>query len=751
MRIWKWMLVALILITVLPVSTAKAENQVELSVDLALGGIVKYSQWTQIIVTMTNHGEAFAGQLELGEKEGARHGTAVLSQSMQIGAGETKQLAFTIPGESLQQMSPGYLRVKKEGKEVGKKELPQVRYADSNVIAVLDGGSNTFHFLAGSSIDESQRQRYSVERLNPQLLPEESWLYKNIDALAVGNLPNTALSAKQTAALKEWVKRGGVLILFAGEKGNGIIPAFASELGLGAGAPAAQTQLDEIRKLSGKASLSVDSLPVYDSRKPLFISRESGDGLLLFANYDIGAEPFASWQYNRDLWRAVFSKYKVLERFERSNYQFAVDGTLLRLSQNIPDVKTPWVGTIILIWSIYLIVLAPCLYWGLKKLDRREWAWGIIPISAVLLTVGVYLVGRPFIVSTDTAFHVNTIDIADDQFAEVQTASSFLAVMGGTFDVRSMSAFQTVPISNHRNGGMTASGICEADHNDNTMIRYENVPYLSIRQATAMGVKTGIGSFASKLSIEQNRIKGTVTNHTIYPMDELYIQLGRQRIDLGAAKPGETKQVDALLANNYLSQQDFSAGRDQQKRTDAERIKELKDAIADGGQVGIRLVGINQAALPVMEMEKPHRAHYWNVFHENVTLLPSSTGRIVYPYGTLPIDDTKDAGNVNYRDGMWVLEKGSLTFTLAVNRAPFTPEKVEIPFDQSVYHPFKKAIFRAKTGKWEELDKDQPLTLEQNLNDYLTIDGKLLIRFSNDTNTPLSMPEPFFQVEGVEN
>ncbi|MET3288700.1 UNVERIFIED_CONTAM: hypothetical protein ABID98_001270 [Brevibacillus sp. OAP136] len=750
MRIWKWMLVALIIITVLPISTAKAENQVELSVDLALGGIVKYSQWTQIIVTMTNHGEAFAGQIELGEKEGARHGTAVLSQSMQIGAGETKQLAFTVPGESLQQMNPGFLRVKKEGKEVGKKELPQVRYADGNVVAVLDGGSNTFHFLAGSNIEENQR-RYAVERLKPELLPDESWLYKNIDVLAVGNLPNATLSANQIVVLKEWVKRGGVLILYAGENGSGVLPAFASELGVGTGAPAKQTQLDEIRALSGKSALSVDSLPVYDPRKPLFISRESGAGLLLFANYDIGAEPFASWQYNRDLWRAIFSKYKVVERFDRSNSQFAVDSTLLRLSQNIPDVKTPWVGTIIMIWSIYLIVLAPCLYWGLKKLDRREWAWGIIPISAVLLTVGVYVVGRPFIVSADTAFHVNTINIADDELAEVQTASSFLAVSGGTFEVRSLPSFQTVPVSNHRNGGMAASGSMEADHSNNKVLRYDNVPYLSIRQATAMGVKTGIGSFASKLTIEQNRIKGTVTNHTTYLMDELYIELGRQRIDLGAAKPGETKQVDALLSNNYLSKQDFSAERDQRKRTDEERINELKDAIANSGQIGIRLIGINQAAIPVMEMEKPHHAHYWNVFQEKVTLLPASSGRIIYPYGTLPIDDTKVTGNVNYRDGLWVLEKGSVTFTLAVNRAPFTPKKVEIPFDQSVYHPFKKEIYRAKAGKWEELNKEKPLSLEQQLSDYLTIEGKLLIRFSNDTNSPLSMPEPFFQVEGVEN
>lgn len=746
------MLLAVMIVTTLPVTTAKAKSQVDLSIDLPLGGIMKYSQWTQIVVTVDNHGEAFDGQIEVGEKESSIHGMAVLSKPFKIGSNETKQVALTIPGESLQQMSPAILRVKSEGKVVGKKALPFFRFTDSNVIAVVDSSSNTFHFLTGASIDESQRQRYAVERLKPEMLPDESWLYKNVDVLAIGNLPPDSISDSQVAAVREWVKRGGVLILFAGEKGSGLIPSFVTDLNLGRleGAPSIQNNLDEIRALSGKTLLPSDTLPVFDRGKPLFISKKSGEGLLLFTNYDIGAEPFASWQYNRDLWRSIFTKYNVLERIETSNSQYAVDSSMLRLSQFIPDVRTPRVGMIIVIWSIYLIIVAPGLYWALKKLDRREWAWGIIPVSALVLTLGVYLVGRPSIVQADTAYHVNKVSIKDDTLSEVQTASSFLTVSGGSFAIQSLSSFQTVPIGAHHSGGFAASGFIDTNKTREPEIRYDHVPYLSIRQATAMGVKTDIGSFLSKLSIEQNRLQGTVQNNTAYPMDELYIQLGHQRIPLGAVKQGETKQVDTLLENNFLSKIEVPSAKARKQRTEEEQTRELKESITYAPGLGIHLVGINHSPIPVIELEKPHRAHYWNTFVEKIKLLPSSSGRIIYPYGTLPIDETKDVGDVTYRDGLWILEKGSITFTLAVNRAPFQPSKVEIPLDQSVYRPFKKEIYRVKSGKWEQIDNEKPLSLEKNLKEYLTTDGKLMIRFSNDDNAPLSMPEPFFQVEGVE-
>ncbi|MGE5703130.1 MAG: hypothetical protein ACM32O_11415 [Clostridia bacterium] len=736
---------------VIPVAYGSADGQVEMSLDFPLGGIIKYNQWTQVNVTLDNRGETISGHLELAEEEAPSQTKASIRQPFQLQAGETKQISFPIPSETLQQLSPAMMRVVSDGKILVEKKLLRPNFRDSSVIAIIDDNPNAFHFLTSITMDEMQRQRYSIERLKPELVPTESWLLKNVDILAIGNIDSHPFNEYQIEAIKEWVVRGGVLLLYAGEKGSGLLPAFSEQLNLDLTKPAIRTDLGEFLALTRKQTLPADRVKVYDEQKPMFFSKPTGAGILLYANYDIDAEPFASWQYNRDMWQRVFSEHKVLDRLERAYEQFAVDGAALQLSQRMPGVRIPQASWIMLIWAIYILVIAPLLYLVLKRMDRREWTWAIIPAAAILLTLGVYLIGRPFVVKEDSAYSVNLIKILDEKMAEVQSSASFLTVSGGSYEIEAEAGFNAVPIRSHPHGGFVANGEWRREKDDKQWLRFENVPYLSVRQATALGMKDGMGSFENRLSVDQDRISGVVKNQTAYPMDELILQIGKQRISLGVLGPGEQKQVNAKLDRHFLSQSSVRTVKDREKLTEEEKAELMRKAMQFNSSYTVRLVGISSTPLPILQLKQAKDVRYWNVFTQDVKLAPSSTGKIMYPYGTLAADTVKDVGNVYYRDDMWEIENGSLTFSLAVNRAPIHVTKVEIPLDQSVYRPFTKEIFHAKSARWQPIEGDKPLILEQGLDEYLTGEGKLLIRFSNPENTALSMPEPYFQVEGEDD
>ncbi|MBB6049241.1 hypothetical protein [Armatimonas rosea] len=69
------------------------------------------------------------------------------------------------------------------------------------------------------------------------------------------------------------------------------------------------------------------------------------------------------------------------------------------------DVKAPPFSTIALFLGAYLFAVVPLQYIVLRRLDKREWAWGTTPLLAGVFAVGAYVVGSQG--RSDTAFYTS--------------------------------------------------------------------------------------------------------------------------------------------------------------------------------------------------------------------------------------------------------------------------------------------------------------------------------------------------------
>jgi hypothetical protein len=749
---WKWFLVlALACFGFFP-QPASAEHQLDISFSTSLGGLMKYDQWTRLSVTLLNDSEPISGTLELGTDEmEQQHYQSSYRQPFSLQKGEMKEYHFDIPVEILMRGS-ATIRVLREGKVLQTEKLLPIRPRDERIVGVLDSNQNAFHFLAMGSEQRSgfRSVPFIVQQLDPENLPEESWILKNLDILAIGNVEAEKISERQLAAMKEWIHRGGIVIISAGPQSGEILRRFQDILPIAPGESGNRTNLRELSKYTGETRIPFASIQVYNQNLPLFLSKQTGAGVLLVANYDVTAEPLASWQYNRQLWENVLVKHRVLESIEKRNDRLAVDFGLLRYSNFIPDVSTPSVIWIIVIWLAYVMVIAPLLSFILKRAERREWAWGIIPVSALVLSAGVYLIGRPLVVKEDTSFIVSSVRILDDQLAEVKTGASFLTVSGGDFAVKTAKGFLSLPLDSKRND-LAVDGRVAADGTDGTKeISFENVPYLTVRQAFASGLRDDIGSFSAALTVRGDRLQGRVKNNTSFDLQELRIDLGMQRIPLGSLKKGEEKRIDAKIGKYYLPDQSIQSL--QQPFTKEQQISLMKQEIMQGYFPGqIHLVGTCTDDLRILAAQREIKRHAWNVLHQTVQLAPGDNGKIVYPYGLLSTNVESTEGIFDAKSpGLYEIAKGSVTFGLQVAQPNVKAERVQIPLEQSPYRPFRKEIFHAKSGQWKELGREQGVDLQAELHEYVNRDGKILIRFSNPTEQRLSLPEPFFQMEGEE-
>ena len=72
--------------------------------------------------------------------------------------------------------------------------------------------------------------------------------------------------------------------------------------------------------------------------------------------------------------------------------------SILRLGAGLggggPDPKPPPFSTVALFLGVYLIVLVPVQYAVLKRLGKREWAWGVTPALGLVFAGAAYGIGQ---------------------------------------------------------------------------------------------------------------------------------------------------------------------------------------------------------------------------------------------------------------------------------------------------------------------------------------------------------------------
>ena len=57
----------------------------------------------------------------------------------------------------------------------------------------------------------------------------------------------------------------------------------------------------------------------------------------------------------------------------------------------------------------YAVLVAPVLYYVLKRFDRREWAWFLIPLIAIITSISIYVTGT----SGKSSLQAHTLNVVE--------------------------------------------------------------------------------------------------------------------------------------------------------------------------------------------------------------------------------------------------------------------------------------------------------------------------------------------------
>lgn len=232
-------IVLVLLILLLPCmvwAEDEPENDIEITLNWGFNGKEGNSDaCLPVTATLTNHGEAFEGQLEMevpvaGSQESdlgesltmigndmdyTRSKVCVWKKNIALAAGETRQETFYLTFPWANGTVQAYL--KDGSRTVQTESLSKNFSANQNIalIGVIGAQPEDVQQLDGIQISEETTEGMgdifvSVYQMDPSEIPDSWKDLGQLDALLIG--PEAAISGEQWVTLHRWQQEGGILL-----------------------------------------------------------------------------------------------------------------------------------------------------------------------------------------------------------------------------------------------------------------------------------------------------------------------------------------------------------------------------------------------------------------------------------------------------------------------------------------------------------------------------------------------------------
>jgi hypothetical protein len=408
----------------------------------------------------------------------------------------------------------------------------------------------------------------------------------SFDALVLSNVNTSSLSKDQQNALKNWVSQGGTLLLMGGNGWSkikaGLDPSLLpfqvydyvnltqlkgfGEM-LGDSAPPSLPQSAVVARaqvLQGASPLIVSQTDPADksSATTLAAQRLLGTGRIIATAVDLTAPPLTDWSETTRVWQNLFSYNAPLTRATANDNssQYRTSNDFFSLISNMPALELPNIAPFFLIFALYILVLGPLNYLGLKRIGRVGLAWLTIPVSVAVFTLATFV----FVVNQQPAGQalLNQISIIQSQYDSDSVAlRSYIAL----FSPEDKSFNVTTKLAENANAGLLyplihqtsvynpyeqTQAINETGHDTN--LSGFHVGQWSVE---GFGVETTLSSHNYSLQatarFQDNNIVGSIHNTTNQTLHDAMLVYGEQLVRIKDLAPGETSSFSLAIPSPF--------------------------------------------------------------------------------------------------------------------------------------------------------------------------------------------------------
>lgn len=579
---------------------APNSNSVEMSIEAGYENLAKVGANIPVYITLENKGEGFSGEAQVIVDTGYRIKKAY-AVNFDLPEGSTKKLTFNVPIRTASRK----IRVKIESNGHTIKDMEhsinKVLSPETPVIGVLGEAYDQLRILESMGVklwktDDEMQKLYGTQydgagtivenpakviQLNEDILPHDLDALSAFNYLVIADYDTSLLSDEQIRTLENWLNGGKTLIVVGGTNVKKVYSGLSDFL--------KPFEISENKKESIAGALeqfsekgAPDSLVdvsagkigngkilIGDETTPLAVSYKKGQGELIFVAFDPTMGSIATWEYNGTLWKGLINdSIQAVDLGLLNNVDYYRYETVV---YQVPEDQAPPYKVLLMIILIYIIIVGPLLYIILKRKDKRDYSWVLIPALSLLFIGVIYAVGfrTRYTSAVSNNFSIINLD-SDSKAAEIKTYSGVFSNKAGNMLLEYSKDYKVdVLRQNERYYGYNYNSFSDDDYENaqinskiyqNDPVRYEiyNVGLWEPCILTTSQTQNYEGNVIKSVNLNGNKISVELINDTGFALEEAFIVVGENYVEVGNLLPNEEKTISFSMTDNNIYKSFYS-------------------------------------------------------------------------------------------------------------------------------------------------------------------------------------------------
>lgn len=568
MRLFKRILLCLLAV-LLPLSAAGKNLHQELpcaalQVDAAIGydGLMTYGKLMPLRIRVENLGADMSATLAV-NVYASRSDYNRYEMELSLAASAVKEVCIPVYAGSKQETFT--VEVWDNGSKTCAVNVSpaQVLNPSAMLIGVLSDAPEKLSYLnIDNSSDELLRAEYmQTVPLSIDSFPETGELLSAFGMLVVDGFDVSLLSASQRQALDTWLEAGHILLVGGGAQASIAWPAFAAYTGLTAGAPvtcpdvtpALLQWVSSVGVPAGKAltiTQGTGATPlVTQGDTPLIWKSTAGNSVVFTTAFSLSDSALTSWLPMHTLWQ------RALVQEQYSLYQSCLYPSGSLNSFNYAAARLPLENDVPLLPAVLCVAAIAVLgtllaYIFLKRRDKRQWLWAILPGLAAVSVAVVCALGASSAAARPAVLSLTLFQQEADSIPTLRTSLVVGAPKQGEQIIRS--DVGTIHPLDERSGYYDYDAPAPVTLNyryllgDSTGLGVNMASPWATRRLLVDDLPTPQGQINAALWMEDDGFHGTIVNETQLHMNEGVLVCKYGFCSVPALAPGESCTISLV-------------------------------------------------------------------------------------------------------------------------------------------------------------------------------------------------------------
>ncbi|MCM1180894.1 MAG: hypothetical protein NC347_11595 [Clostridium sp.] len=545
----------------------KKNTDITMNVVCGIDGVAIYDNPMQIQITVKS-AKDFNGYIRIApEKNYDEERIVAYGEDISLAAGTEKTFSFIVGSQNNEgRFSIALLN-----------EKDKVVYSESDTVVLGGMGESVYmgimsddfsgmsYFDAASVDYAGYEQQVNLLELTKDNFPEDSSAIGMMSYLLIDNYDTAQLSDKQYATLKNWVREGGVLLVALGANYQNVLHRFDDDFLSGTLGTVSKKNVSWDLETETVTLNAVDSMEFsLDGGEPLdsfaedgmVYKKESGSGAVVVLPYDLGMEPFVSFDNRKEVVTKLLQASAGTQTVNRmsgyaniyANFYNASD--IATVMNDSPKPSTLLFGLILI---VYVVFVGPVLYLILKKYNKREKIWIAIPITAFVCTVVIFLLSTIYRVRKPMINSFSVIQLGEGSKEEKvytniicpKAKDYSLVLEEGYGNVMAQTNYSYYLFDSYSQDEKDSYDMMVKKKNDGIELSLHNTEAFQEKNLTMSCTSANdLGSIDLDIHCYTKGFGGTVTNHMNCDLSNVVVNFENHFYMIDTLKKGESAEID---------------------------------------------------------------------------------------------------------------------------------------------------------------------------------------------------------------